>query len=651
MDTDLSQATEHQIRSDVVVSPAESDAASTSPPSRQQENDHTAGRGSEPSHEPTSDNLGTPAILDPGIFGPDDASVDWSKIFSPSQWQGAASLSSGINLDAFKTPRVQTPGLLNHMSPHIMCQTPDFDRQITYFPMQASADESVLFSALDHRSPLSVDISFGETSQGDENSDNKKPRDWEFWTLAQCLPFPTAIPVRRDKENISLFAENCRRWSAGDFYVQSTTTGSVEIARLTESTRERVSAIVQGVFRTASETHGIRSGPNELEFLPLPPTDALYAFLMNYIHHCDPYYPFVPKKYFNPNQLVSTGSVRGATLLLLLMIGFGALMDPAPYSRQIVCGLMEICRLSHMERTNKYAAVILRNIHFFSAVEAPWHNTDDERSIEQLWLEWTDHETRSRLIYTWVIVDQELSLFYDTPPLLSITELEGAVPDDESLWLAPNASSWQQALNPSSNSSPSATIAALCARPRTSLRDLFHLLATNDTSRADTAHLTALHLRLLLYPLHALVSSFHQSLALSASTCTAHHHHPPKLPKTMTQMSTMLQHAEIKSLLDRWHGLSNTHAATCADRALTHSNLVLYHLITLNLFTSFKEIEAHARHRAAASTAATTTTTTTHPRDAWLCEPEELLAHCGQALRLLRAMDAAKRPVWVEVSS
>lgn len=452
MEIELSQENNEQHRDISTASPDTSDLRSRELPSSQVEKNASSNRESESSSTSGPGNLEAPSLLDPSLFGPEDIAIDWSKIFSPSQWQSAASLSSGIDLDIFKTPRFQTPHLLNQRSPELSGQTPDFEKQSSAFPMQANLDESVLLTNQDHNSPLSVDIFSGESVDGEGDSNEPRPRDYEFWTLAQCLPFPKSIPIRRDKENISLFAENCRRWSTGSFQINFPMNQSIEVVRLTESTRERVSAIVQGVFHTASEMHGVRTPSNDLDFLPLPPTEALYAFLMNYLHHCDPYYPFVPKRFLNPNHLIRTNSARGATLLLLLMIGFGAMMDPSPCSRQIVCGLMEICRLSHMERTDKHGAVvtepaitvqcglmytiqaawsgekwqmdigvghrhmyltvsraigfrlavanlvikILRNIRFFSAAEVCWQAAETNLNIEQIWAEWSDHETRSR---------------------------------------------------------------------------------------------------------------------------------------------------------------------------------------------------------------------------------------------------------------
>ena len=50
----------------------------------------------------------------------------------------------------------------------------------------------------------------------------------------------------------------------------------------------------------------------------------------------------------------------------------------------------------------------------------------------------------SRLIYSWVMVDQDLSLFHDSAPLFSVTEFGAPMPDADSLWQAKNAPEWSE---------------------------------------------------------------------------------------------------------------------------------------------------------------------------------------------------------------
>src|ERR1700735_3942652 len=64
----------------------------------------------------------------------------------------------------------------------------------------------------------------------------------------------------------------------------------------------------------------------------------------------------------------------------------------------------------------------------------------------------------SRLAHSWVIVDQEMSLFSDTAPILSIVNLHSPMPDADTLWQANSPSDWLMAfesVHGSSYSNPS----------------------------------------------------------------------------------------------------------------------------------------------------------------------------------------------------
>ena len=74
----------------------------------------------------------------------------------------------------------------------------------------------------------------------------------------------------------------------------------------------------------------------------------------------------------------------------------------------------------------------------------------------------------------------------------------------------------------------------------------------------------------------------------------------------------------------------------------TCANLIIYHLISLNAITSFKDIEQFARREVALGS---------FRYASWLqmrCidQPEEAFFHCGQILRLIRSMPRPVRPPW-----
>src|SRR5271154_4110442 len=115
------------------------------------------------------------------------------------------------------------------------------------------------------------------------------------------------------------------------------------------------------------------------------------------------------------------------------------------------------------------------------------------------------------------MVDQELSLFYDTAPILSITELETPAPASECLWLAKDATEWlaalqQQAyigtdwLHSSSNlsGSPPLTTPSLC--------DLFQDMLHDNMDRRH-GQLSPLQIKLLLHPLQSLLCHLRQVLS------------------------------------------------------------------------------------------------------------------------------------------
>ena len=55
-------------------------------------------------------------------------------------------------------------------------------------------------------------------------------------------------------------------------------------------------------------------------------------------------------------------------------------------------------------------------------IATPLHHQMGQANADHLWTEWVQLENRSRLIYSWVMVDQDLALFHDTAPLFSVTE-------------------------------------------------------------------------------------------------------------------------------------------------------------------------------------------------------------------------------------
>lgn len=241
----------------------------------------------------------------------------------------------------------------------------------------------------------------------------------------------------------------------------------------------------------------------------------------------------------------------------------------------------------------------------------------------------------SRLIYSWAMVDQELSLFHDTAPLFSVTEFGAPMPDSDCLWTAKSATDWSDMFNRVHEFSGGFSSVGSGARPL-SLRDLFrHFL--DDEISSQGIELTPLHLRLLLHPLQTLVCQYCQLLS-----CFSDNSASRQRTRAVTAASTRVRLEEVQSLLQRWYDLADRYMKNNAPCALMQANLVLFHLISLNAVTNFPEIERLARRENFDGS---------YQQLMWvhkrcISDVEEATFHCGQVLRLVRGMPRAIRPPW-----
>ncbi|EDN97267.1 hypothetical protein SS1G_11792 [Sclerotinia sclerotiorum 1980 UF-70] len=100
--------------------------------------------------------------------------------------------------------------------------------------------------------------------------------------------------------------------------------------------------------------------------------------------------------------------------------------------------------------STRTAIAYLENLEQHSKHDATWKSLDHD--VEPAELQYGNgisvmpHNEGCilRLVYNWVMVDQELSLFHDTAPIMSITELETPMPGLECLWLAKDANEWSK---------------------------------------------------------------------------------------------------------------------------------------------------------------------------------------------------------------
>ena len=243
--------------------------------------------------------------------------------------------------------------------------------------------------------------------------------------------------------------------------------------------------------------------------------------------------------------------------------------------------------------------------------------------------------THQRLVFSWVMVDQELSLFHDTTPLFSVGDFAASMPDSDALWHAKSAPEWSSIFERVHEFSGGYSSLGSGARPL-SLRDLFRLFL-DDSIVSQGVELTALHLRLLLHPLHSLVCQFREVLSCFSETSTFR-----TGANSVTAVSTRVRLDEVQSLLRRWYGLTDRYMKNNPCCPLMQANLVMFHLVSLNAVSHFPEVERLARREGHDGS---------YQHMAWIqknsiADVEEAVFHSGQIIRLVRSLPEGTRPPW-----
>ncbi|KJR81859.1 uncharacterized protein SPSK_00677 [Sporothrix schenckii 1099-18] len=512
------------------------------------------------------------------------------------------------------------------------------------------------------------------------------------WPLARCTPpiYSGACP-RTAIVHLECLEQKSKQdgtWTALEQFLdshQAETINAPQVVPLTSRSRDKMLAITQSFLHKALDIH--RSGmypkngatsPGSADFnfnfIVLPPSRILEYFLKSYVHSLAIYYPLIVGGVVDPNEMLDNS--QASTLLVLLMIAQGAATVPMAEARYLSAGLSETCRISLFDIIEKNVELsadptALRCALLFTLLGA-WSGDKWQMDIamgqrsmylsmlkhagmlepqpsmvpslgspmnaELRWRSWLHRESQNRLVYNWVMVDQELSLFHDTAPVLSISDLQCPLPSSEALWLAPTAERWaaiaQSTYSTSSNASSSNSASASSVTP--SLCELFQDFLHDNLARRKTT-LSPQQLRLLLHPLQGLLCHLRQMLSCLPEV-------PPvrrTTNRTVTKASTMQRLEEVQAQLQHWYELSMAYYKANPGCAVTKCNLVLYHLISLNAVTNFPEIERLARRDGFSNS---TEPSVRHKRCIFL--REEAIFHCGQVLRVLRQMPSDRRPSW-----
>ncbi|KAK1749971.1 hypothetical protein QBC47DRAFT_127320 [Echria macrotheca] len=508
------------------------------------------------------------------------------------------------------------------------------------------------------------------------------------WNLARCnKPLATGSCPRTAILHLECLEKKSKlegTWDSLERYMASADwddSGLASVVPLTSRTRDKLLVMTQNFLRKALDVHlGSNNGypkagyalPGDFNMLVLPPSHILEHLLRSYVRTISVYYPLVAAGQIDPNEMLDN---QASALLLLLMIAQGAAAMPIAEARYLSAGLTEMCRISltdMIERDIELSVdpTVIRCALLFTVLGAwsgdkwlmditmgqrghymemlqnagmlepqstmiPTFNASADAELQ--WHAWQHRESQNRLVYNWVMLDLELSLFHDKAPVFAITDLQCPLPGSEMLWTARNAERWVAAvqsvygctdLNPQLLNTPSLT---------PSLFDLFQDFLYEGPSRRE-GMLTPQQMRLLLHPLQSMVSQLRNLLSCF--------HDSRRSSGSATKNSTLQQLVEVDALLTKWYKLTFQYLSAHPDCAVTRCNLVLYHLISLNSVTNFTQVERLARREG--FDGCYLDLSLRHNR--CIFEREQAIYHCGQVSRLLRLMPKDKRPAWWSVA-
>lgn len=219
-------------------------------------------------------------------------------------------------------------------------------------------------------------------------------------------------------------------------------------------------------------------------------------------------------------------------------------------------------------------------------------------------------------------------MFNDTAPSLALDDLRAPIPDSNVLWCAGTSQEWRQEYE--SIYGPTVQLAD-------SVSSLFPRLVSGDLS-ASSDKLSPWQLRALLHPLHAFVNHERQFL-----DCMTTGGNQAKGARVFSPTVASSRLENISAIVDQWYTVFKQRFRDPKSMCwMTHTSLIMYHLIALNSVSSFSSIEKFARREISLGG---------FLEPAWLqmkavSEYEEALFHCGQVWRLVRSTPEQVRPLW-----
>ncbi|KAF2119281.1 hypothetical protein BDV96DRAFT_596025 [Lophiotrema nucula] len=523
--------------------------------------------------------------------------------------------------------------------------------------------------------PSSLPLSPPQTWNTPPDSTPAGPRD-EDWPAFRCNPLlnPERLNPRTGGEFLRRLEQTLNDqsvWKSDEFSRHfPRQEPHISVEPVSESLRDKIMVISQGFLGRAREVHRNNPEDNPLRkssssgfagFFILPPPFAIEGFLRAYATRLEPYLPAFPAATISPTNLLANNDEKASILILLLMIAHGAMGSTMPEARYLSSGLIEICRICMfdvMERNHQLAGspVMLRCCLLYLNAAAwsgnRWNmdlsaaqlrmytsmlrysrlleprtsilsQSDPTAPVETVWQTWQEEESQNRLTYSWVILDQEMNLFHDRQPDLDIGELNTPLPDSDELWSARSAELWHKSLTETGR--------LYDIQERPSLAKLFHQFMGHDLSNTAST-LSFTELRLLLHPVQALIYHLNKSVVYMYN---------PGSHRVFDRLVSQLE--EVQYLLKKWYTLSKRAEEQQHDSSeIGHTNMLMFHLISINAVTYFPDIERLARGELSVDE---------FRNSLWAgkrCveEAAQIWCHCGQVIRHFRQMPASRRPYW-----
>ncbi|GAB7356601.1 hypothetical protein MBLNU459_g7329t1 [Dothideomycetes sp. NU459] len=251
---------------------------------------------------------------------------------------------------------------------------------------------------------------------------------------------------------------------------------------------------------------------------------------------------------------------------------------------------------------------------------------DDTCGLEISWRMWKEHESNKRLAYAWLLVDQELSLFQDMSPQLSLSDIQTTMPADDTLWRADTAEEWIQLVIDDHEN-------ATASQNNLTLPGLFRRFMSDGASMTlPRRGLSPLQLRLLLHPLQRLICNVHECFS-----CFSDGGNNRQAQRLMSQFE------DVQAILQQWYILaSRAPQKPTYFCPATAANLITFHLMSLNTMTCFTEMETLAR----GDTSPQSFRGGFWARTRLIDEKPQILVHCGQVMNVARMIPQRCRPPW-----